>query len=412
MKRSTIIATLVLIPSLALAACSGAVPAALLAGQNQSSAQTSITSTNTSSTSLTVPSNVEALQSTFESIYQKVSPSVVSIDVIIGATASTSNSNSPFGNNPFSGNSAPSEALGSGFVWDTQGHIVTNNHVVAGATQITVTFLDGTVATAKVVGTDLNSDLAVIQVNVPQSELVPVTMGDSTQVKVGDVAIAIGNPYGLDWTMTQGIISALGRSLPVGLDTQTATSGPTYSIPDIIQTDAAINPGNSGGVLLNDQGLVIGVTAAITSSSNSNSGVGFVIPSQIVKMVVPSLISTGKYNHPYLGITGTNMNPDLASLMNLTAQQKGALVIDVATGGPAATAGLQGSTQTSTVNGQQIQYGGDIITAIDGQPVQTMDDLSSYLFLNTTAGQSVKLTILRQGKEMTLNVTTGILPVQ
>ena len=154
------------------------------------------------------------------------------------------------------------------------------------------------------------------------------------------------------------------------------------------------------------------MTAAIDSSSNSNAGVGFVIPSQIVKMVVPSLISTGTYNHPYLGITGTNMNPDLASLMSLNAQQKGALVIDVAAGGPAATAGLLGSTQTSTLNGQQVQYGGDVITAVDGQPVQTMDDLSSYLFLSTKAGQSVTLTILRQGKQMTLNVTTGTIPAQ
>jgi serine protease Do len=420
MKRSKIIASLLVVPALVLAACSGSPSALVQSAQNQASSQTSGTVSQTAlqTAPLTASSPVTSgslatLQSTFESIYQQVSPSVVTIEVVEGSTAASSsgNGNSPFGNSPFSGNSGTSTALGSGFIWDKQGHIVTNNHVVNGATQITVTFLDGTTAAAQVVGTDPNADLAVIKVSVPASELVPVTLADSTQVKVGDMAIAIGNPFGEGWTMTQGIISGLSRSLPTNLDSQTATTGPTYSIPDIIQTDAPINPGNSGGVLLNLEGQVIGVTSAIESNSGSSSGIGFVIPTEIVNKVIPSLISTGAYNHPYLGITGTDLTSDIATQMSLPATTKGVLVIDVTSGGPASTAGLLASTQQATINGQTVPFGGDVITAVNGQSIQTMDDLSSYLFLHTTAGQSITLTILRGGKTMTLKVTTGILPV-
>jgi S1-C subfamily serine protease len=200
--------------------------------------------------------------------------------------------------------------------------------------------------------------------------------------------------------------------LATNLDTQTTTSGPTYSIPDIIQTDAPINPGNSGGVLVDLQGQVIGVTSAIESASGSSSGIGFVIPSEIVNKVIPSLISTGAYNHPYLGISGTTLTPDLATAMNLPAQTKGALVEDVTAGGPAATAGLLASMQQATINGQAAQVGGDVITAVDGHTIQTMDDLSSYLFLHTTAGQTINLTVIRGGKQITVSLTTGIMPVQ
>lgn len=349
--------------------------------------------------------NISDLQSTLESIYQKVNPSVVNIQVVEGSSGT-----SGFGFN--NQNSTPAQALGSGFVWDTAGHIVTNNHVVSGATSISVTFWDGTVATAKVVGADLNSDLAVIQVNVPASKLTPVTLADSTKVKVGQLAIAIGNPYGLQGTMTQGIISGLSRSLPVGLDNQTAQTGPTYSIPDIIQTDAAINPGNSGGVLLDDQGNLIGVTAAIASSAGSNSGVGFVIPSAIVQKVVPSLIKTGSYQHPWLGISGTTLTSDLAQAMNLSQNQQGALVVDVTQNGPAAKAGLHGSTQNATINGQSMPVGGDVITAVNGQSVKTFEDMAAYLFDNTQVGQTITLTILRSGHEMQVKVTLGVLPAQ
>jgi 2-alkenal reductase len=352
----------------------------------------------------TPATDLSALQSIFEEIYQKVNPSVVNIQVV--EQSSGGNLGGGFGSN------VPQQALGSGFVWDNSGHIVTNNHVVAGASSITVTFWDGTVASAKLVGADLNSDLAVIQVKVPASKLSPVQVADSTKVKVGQLAIAIGNPFGLQGTMTQGIISGLSRSLPVGLDNQNAQQGPTYSIPDIIQTDAAINPGNSGGVLLDDQGNLIGVTAAIASSAGSNSGVGFVIPSAIVEKVVPSLIKTGTYKHPWLGISGTTLNSALGQAMNLPQNQQGALVIDVTPNGPAAKAGLLGSSQSATINGQQTPVGGDVITAINGQTVKTFDDMVSYLFDNTQAGQTVTLTILRSGHEQQIKVTLGVLPAQ
>ena len=198
-------------------------------------------------------------------------------------------------------------------------------------------------------------------------------MADSSTVKVGEIDIAIGNPYGLAGTMTQGIVSAMGRSLPV--QSSSGSSGPTYSIPDIIQTDAAINPGNSGGVLLDTNGQVIGVTAAIQSPVDANAGIGFAIPSNIVNTVVTSLIQTGQYRHPWIGISGTSLNYDLAQAINLDPQQKGALVVDVASNGPAAKAGLQGSNQQATINGQQIPVGGDVITAIDGKSVNSFEDL-------------------------------------
>ncbi len=441
MKHTKLLATLVVVPALVLAGCSGIQASA---NANQASkvsivnavaqvpvaakAATSNTSASTaSSLAAALPTGTASdLQNVLESIYQKVSPSVVSIDVIIGnssssSTASSNGQNNPFGNSPFgfgngnSGNSGQttSEALGSGFVWDTQGHIVTNNHVINGATHITVTFSDGTSVTAKVVGADPNADLAVLKVNVPASKLVPVTLGNTANVKVGELAIAIGEPFGLQETMTQGIISGLSRTLPVGLDSQTTqSSGPTYNIPDIIQTDAPINPGNSGGVLVDTQGHLIGVTAAIESNSNSSAGIGFVIPTEIVQKVIPSLIKTGTYKHPYLGISGTDMTPAIAKAMGLPSTTRGALVGTISSGGPAANAGLQGSTQQVTINGQQTTVGGDVITAINGQPVNSFDDIGSYLFLNTTPGQTVTLTLLRQGKTVTAKVTLGTMPVQ
>ncbi len=386
--------------------------AAIVFAQSQSVATPEVAASNTlpaaviSAAPLT---SLSTLQSTFETIYNKVDSSVVNIQVVEQSNASISRGGFGF-NNPQ--NAVPQQALGSDFVWDTAGHIVTNNHVVAGATSITVTFSDGTVATAKLVGADPNSDLAVIQVNVPASELVPVQLADSTKAQVGEIVIAIGNPFGLQGTMTQGIISGLSRTLPVGLDNQTTQSGPTYSIPDIIQTDASINPGNSGGVLVDDQGNLVGVTAAIESQSGSSSGIGFVIPSSIVAKVVPSLISTGTYNHPSLGINGTPFTPDMAQAMNLPQNQQGALIVDVTPGGPADKAGLIGSSQAIVINGQQTPVGGDVITAINGQPIKNSDELTAYLFDNTQAGQTVAVTILRNGHEQQVKVTLGVLSVQ
>lgn len=302
-----------------------------------------------------------------------------------------------------------SQGLGSGFVWDEQGHIVTNNHVVENAEKIEVTFNDGTVAEAKLVGADPDSDLAVIKVDLPDSQLLPVVMADSDQAKVGELGIAIGNPYGLDGTMTVGIISALGRVLASDLQN---FSGTSYSIPNIIQTDAPINPGNSGGVLVNDQGQVLGVTFAIESATGSSAGIGFVIPSAIVKRVVPSLIGTGVYEHPYLGISGLSLTPDLAEAMNLDTDQRGALVATVVPGGPADEAGLLPSEDQVTVDGQSIGVGGDVITAFQGLPVKEMDDLISYLSSQGQVGQEVTLTILRNGQEQKVQVTLGARPLE
>jgi len=363
---------------------------------------------------VTTSPSLSDFESTLESIYQTVNPSVVSISVIEGASPTTSNNGRVpgfqfgFGNNQ--GAQPVQQALGSGFIWDTNGDIVTNNHVIAGATSIEVTFSDGTTVPAKLVGADPNADLAVVKVNVSSNKLNPVILADSSQVKVGQVVIAIGNPYGLSNTMTEGIISALDRSLPVGLDSQTTQTGPTYNIPDILQTDAAINPGNSGGVLLDDQGRLVGVTAAIESSANSNAGIGFVIPSNIVQKVVPSLISTGTYKHPYLGISGTTMTPDLATAMNLPSDQQGALIVDVTSGGPADKAGLHASSKQVVISGQQTTVGGDVITAINGQPVKQFEDLASYLFDNTNVGDTVTVTILRNGQQQDVKVTLGALP--
>jgi len=416
MKSYRWLFTLLVIPTLLLAACSGT---------NLSSVTTSnvaapvavagIAAPAVVLPQVTTPGDLAAFQSTLEEIYQKVNPSVVNVQVVEGSSASTSQSNNPFGRNPFGnnpGSQGPAQALGSGFVWDTQGHIITNNHLVDGSSKVQVTFSDGMTVDAKVVGTDPNADLAVLQVNVPASQLAPVVLADSTQVKVGQIAIAIGNPFGLAGTMTEGIISGLERTLPVGLDNLTSQQGPTYSIPDIIQTDASINPGNSGGVLVDIQGQLIGVTAAIESSSGSNSGIGFVIPSAIVKKVVPSLIATGSYQHPRIGISGTSMTPDLAKAMGFDSQQKGALVIEVTPGGPAANAGLQASNQTATINGQDVPVGGDVIVAINGQSVKQFEDLSTYLFYNTSIGQTVNMTVLRNGKGQTVKVTLDALPNQ
>jgi 2-alkenal reductase len=437
MKNKKLFLSIFVIAALLLGACSAAsalttpvrqvvsavqapAPRAISAPVQAATAAPSTNSTTNSTSNTTAGLSIDAYQSVLENVYSQVGPSVVNIEVTssssLGNTQGNGQFQSPFGdgNGQFGfGNSAPTQqALGSGFVWDNQGHIVTNNHVVAGADQIMVTFADGTTVQAKLVGADPNSDLAVIQVNVPASELHPVTLMDSSQVKVGQLAIAIGNPYGLSGTMTVGIVSALSRSLPVGLDNPNQT-GPTYAIPDIIQTDASINPGNSGGVLVNDQGQLMGVTAAIQSNSGSNSGIGFVIPSNIVNKVIPSLIQTGKYQHPYLGIAGTTLTPDLAQANNLPASQQGVLVMEVASGGPAAKAGIQGGASQNSLNGQTtMPTGGDVITAVNGTPVTKFEDLSSYLFNNTKVGQAVTLTILRSGHQQSVQVTLGAQPTQ
>lgn len=289
---------------------------------------------------------------------------------------------------------------------------MTNNHVVASADKITVTFADGSSVSAEVVGTDPDSDLAVLKVELPAEHLHPVRLADSTQVKVGQLAVAIGNPFGLENTMTVGFVSALGRLLPVtsGMEEMMLASGPSFTIPDIIQTDAPINPGNSGGVLVNDLGEVIGVTAAIESPVRASVGVGFAIPAAIVNKVAPALITEGHYAHPWLGLSAASLNPELNGAMELESNQRGALVVEVTPDSPADKAGLQGSDRDVTIEGQEVMVGGDVIVAIDGQPVQDFDDLIAYLGRSTEVDQTVELTVLRDGKEETVEVTLAARP--
>ena len=354
-----------------------------------------------------------AYQGTLENIYNTVSPSVVNIQVVEQVAASGSDSNQfpgfPFFNLPQGQGQQPQQqfqsALGSGFVWDQEGHIVTNNHVVSGANKIEVTFSDGTTVPATLVGADPDSDLAVLKVDVSADKLHPVQMADSKSIQVGQLAIAIGNPFGLEGSMTTGIISAVGRSLP-----SDQTAAQSYTIPDIIQTDAPINPGNSGGILIDVQGQVLGVTSAIESPVHANAGVGFAIPSAIVNNVVPALIKDGKYVHSWLGISGTTLTLDLSKAMKLDANQRGALVEEVFPNSPAEEAGLRGSLEEVAIDGQTLKFGGDVITAIDGKPVTGMDQLIAYLSGSTKVNQTITLTILREGKQQTLNVTLAARP--
>jgi len=383
---------------------------------SEAAAGTTANNTATSTQAVLPPANnsvVEtAMNGTLETIYSQVGPSVVHIQVEQQRSANV-NPLFQFPNLPGFPNVTPDvpdttvHAEGSGFVWDMEGHIVTNNHVVANADKITVAFADNKMVEATLVGSDPDSDLAVLSVNVEQQELHPIQIADSNLLHVGDLAIAIGNPFGEEGTMTVGIISALGRLLPVET---TNSNAPHYNIPDIIQTDASINPGNSGGVLLNDQGEVVGVTSAIISPAGASAGVGFAIPSDIVQQVVPALITDGHYDHPYLGISGTTLTPDLAQAADLPADQMGALIGEVVPNSPADAANLHGSDRQVEVDGQQMVVGGDVITAVNGQPVQSIDDLITYLYSNGQVGEKVSLTILRDGKEQTVDVTLQARP--
>jgi len=295
---------------------------------------------------------------------------------------------------------------GSGFVWDAQGHIVTNNHVVEGADRVEVIFWDHSSAEAEVLGTDPYSDLAVLKVDLPAEKLHPVALGDSEVLKVGQLVVAIGNPFGQEFTMTSGIISALGRTIP------TLRSGTAYfSIPEVIQTDAAINPGNSGGPLLDRRGRVIGINTMILTRSGVNAGVGFAIPINIAKRVVPVLIEEGSYPYAWMGIIGTTLTPKLAQLMDLPEGTKGALVIEVTKDSPADRAGLRGSDRTLKMGGEEYRLGGDVIVSIDGHSVQEMDDLIVYLVEHTRPGDTVTLEVIHaNGQREQVRVTLGRRP--
>jgi S1-C subfamily serine protease len=252
------------------------------------------------------------------------------------------------------------------------------------------------------VGTDPDSDLAVLKVERAADWLSPVTLGDSDRVFIGQRAIAIGNPFGQEWTLTTGVVSALGRTLPSGTS--------QFSIPEMIQTDAAINPGNSGGPLLDREGNVIGVNTMILSEDRASAGVGFAIPVNIVDQIVPVLIEEGQYAYAWLGIVGRDLDRETALAMDLPPDRHGALVIEVVEDSPAEEAGLQGSDERVTRNGATLQIGGDVIVAIDAHSVRTMDDLIVYLVEETRPGQRVTLTVLRNGTDREVEVTLGRRP--
>ena len=283
--------------------------------------------------------------------------------------------------------------VGSGFVFDKQGHIITNAHVIKDATNTVVTFLDGRSYNAEIIGVDEYTDIGVIKVNADLKLLNPLALGDSSKLQVGESITAIGNPFGLSGSMTSGIISQMGRLLP-------SDSG--YSIPDVIQTDAAINPGNSGGPLLNMRAEIVGINTAIQSTTGEFTGVGFAIPSQTVEKIVPTLISDGEYKHPWIGISGTDIDLDMSNVMKLE-NTLGFLIITVIEDSPASDAGLIGSNKMIEVEGREYAIGGDIIVSVDGIDVRKIDDILIHLQRVKAVGDEMALEVLRDGR--TANVT-------
>jgi len=408
MKRTFLMPFILFIALAFLSACTAA-PAA--ATQQPVVAAATQAPTSAASSAL-LPAN--SLEQAYMQVYEAVNPSVVNIQVIQEISNTSSQGFTipgfPELQNP---QTTPSVVEGSGFVYDTNGHIVTNNHVIENASNIVVTYSDGSQASAKLVGTDPGADLAVIQVEGDFSKLKPLSLADFSTVKVGEIAVAIGNPFGLQGSMSTGIVSGLGRMLETNgaqNQSQFQSNTPNFSIPDMIQTDTAINPGNSGGPLLNLAGEVIGVNTAIATTSGTNSGVGYAIPSSIVKAIADQLIENGKVDHAWLGIAGQDLTSNLATAMKLDAGQRGVLINEVVQGGPADKAGLKGSSTTVTIYGIDVSVGGDVITAVDKVEVKNFDDLLSYIFLHTQSGQKVELTILRDGKPMTVTVTLASRP--
>jgi S1-C subfamily serine protease len=346
-----------------------------------------------STSSSSSPSPVSSLPD----VFQKVENSVVQI------TSTKSNPNEVIILNgvPQTGRST---ALGSGFVYDNQGHIVTNYHVVSGVKKADVTFTDGNTYSANVIGKDPSSDLGVLQItgNFSEEKVVSLPLANSSNVRPGEQVIAIGNPFGLSGTITTGIVSQKGRLLP-NPDTG-------FSIPNAIQTDAAINPGNSGGPLLNTKGEVIGMNTAIFSSTGVYSGVGFAIPSNTIAKEVPLLIKNGSYDHPWLGISGGKVSPDLIKAIGLPTNYKGVIVGSVQPGSPAEKAGLKGLTQDNDNGGGGATHTGDIITAVDGRTVRQIDDIINYIESQKNVGDNIKLTVNRGGQIMDFTATLQARP--
>jgi len=310
-------------------------------------------------------------------IFEKAEPGVVRVNI---QRNQTENENESVG------------GVGSGFVFDKQGHIITNAHVIKDATKTVVTFLDGRSYSAEIVGVDEYTDIGVIKVNADLKLLNPLSLGDSSNLQVGEPITAIGNPFGLSGSMTSGIISQMGRLLP--------SAG--FSIPDIIQTDAAINPGNSGGPLLNMRGEIVGINTAIQSSTGEFTGVGFAIPSQTVVKIVPTLIRDGEYKHPWIGVSGTDIDLEMANVIGLESTL-GFLIITVVEDSPASDAGLIGSNKIIEVEGREYSIGGDVIISVDEIDVRKIDDILVHLQREKAVGDEMILEVLRDGR--TTNVT-------
>jgi 2-alkenal reductase len=337
---------------------------------------------------VTVP-DMASQQDTLVALYEKFSPGVVAIQVLTDS----------------------GDSLGSGFVYDKEGHVVTNYHVVEGVTDLEVDFPSGLKVRGKVVGTDLDSDLAVLEVDVPADQLFPLPLADPAFIQVGQTVVAIGNPFGYKSSMSVGIVSALGRTLE---SMHQAPGGAFFTAGEMIQTDTAINPGNSGGPLLNLNGEVVGVNRAIQTDTFSsvgtpvNSGVGFAISVGIVRRVVPSLIEDGIFEYPYLGITS---RPEISLLDQETlglSRSTGAYVTSITSGSPADKAGLVGGSRATEIAG--LDAGGDLIIAVDGNEILTFSDMLSYLIIYKSPGDSVVLTILRDNKEMEVTLVLGKRP--
>ncbi len=375
-------------------------------------------------------SDVAQAKVSLSSLYDQINPSIVYISVAVPAGQSSSNNLTiPWDQNfdfrdllpyieqqqnqetPEQDSPETTERMtygsGTGFVWDTEGHIVTNNHVVEDAAEITITYYDGIVRDASIVGTDPDSDLAVLKIEDFRPEIQPVTMGDSTSVKTGDFVAAIGNPFGNNGTMTQGIVSALGRSFTLESG---ATETGHYTIPDMIQTDAAINPGNSGGVLINLNGEVVGVVNSFASSTYSSAGIGYAIPAALANRVVPQLIAEGFYQHAWIGISGIALTPDINAALELDHDQRGAFVQTVQKNSPAEAAGIVGGSETIKISNSSIYSDGDIVTKIDDVDVKGMDDIIAYLASHTSVGDTITLHVLRDGSEIDVPVTLSARP--
>jgi len=335
------------------------------------------------------PEELSAMENVLVGVYNRVNPGVVAIQTL----------------------SEMGGSQGSGFVYDMQGHIITNYHVVEGATDLEVDFPSGVKVRGEVIGTDLDSDIAVIKVQVDPNALQPVTLGDSDDVHIGQMVIAIGNPFGLSSSMTLGIVSAKGRTLDSMRQT---TQGQNFSAGDIIQTDAAINPGNSGGPLINLKGEVIGVNRAIRTTNMTavgeptNSGIGFAISINIVKRVVPGIIENGKYDYPYLGISALEELSLLQQEALGMRDATGAYVVEVVSGGPGDKAGLKAGTKTTPFVG--LFSGGDLIVGVDGRPVRVFGELLSYLMTSKSPGDTITLTIMRANEKKDIEVTLGERP--